>query len=911
MSERDHLTKRWLASLYPCLSVKGRQRLLTAGFILALVMAPARTPRPLAAQFSPQTIGDDFQVNSYTTGSQNLPAVANDSNGNFVVIWESSNAASGDTSGFSIQAQRYNSQGVTQGSQIQINDYTTNNQQNPSVAMDSDGDFVVVWQSNGSPDSDNSYNSIQARLFNSSGTPLATQFQVNTFTNSTQNNPAVAMDNDGDFVVVWQSDGAAGDSSYYSVQGSRFNSAGVLQGSQFQVNTLTTNDQELPAVAMDSNGNFVVVWESQLSGGSDNSQRSIQRRRYNSSAVALDVAELQVNSYTTNRQNRPAVAMDSDGDFVVVWESYYGSGSDYYYSIQGGRFNSSGVLQDSQFQVNSYTTNQQSRPAVAMDSSGDFVVVWHSTGSYGPDNSNQSIQGQVFSAGGLPLISQFQVNNYTTNAQTQPAVAVDSDGDFIVAWQSTGSAGSDTLNSSIQAQQLDFGQLDHQANTYTTGDQALPAVANDSDGDFVVVWQSSGSDGNDSAGYSIQARLYDGNGLPKGNQFQVNSYTTNNQASPAVAMDNDGDFVVVWQSNGSADGDTSSYSIQAQRFNSNGLVQGSQFQVNNYTTAEQFHPSVGSDSDGDFVVVWQSGGSPFTDNPGYSIQGRRYNSVGTPAATQFQVNSYITGTQDNPSISLDSDGDFVVVWQSFGSGGSDNSGYSIQGQRFNSSATLVGPLIQVNSYTTNNQMNPSVSLDSDGDFMVVWQSTGATGDASGDSVQGQRFNSVGTTIGVQFQVNNYTTNAQTFPAVARDSDGDFVVVWGSYGSAGSDSSYESVQARRYNSNATAQGIQFQVNVFTTNNQSQPAVALDSDGDSVVVWHSDLLNFPPFAPESDNDRGIAVSRFSPAGGPLPTAVNLGATNLAPAGTILPQLLTGLAGLLTSGWLWLKRQRSPKI
>lgn len=906
MSDQNHLTNHWLAVLYPRLSPKSRQQLLTAGFILALALAPAGTARPSTANFTPHTIGDDFQVNSYTTGSQNMPAVASDSNGNFVIVWESSNAASGDTSGLSIQGQRYNSQGLAQGSQFQVNSYTTNNQQNPAVAMDSDGDFVVTWQSTGSPGSDNSYNSIQARQFNSSGVPLATQFQVNTFTNDTQNNPAVAIDSDGDFVIVWQSNAAVGDTSYYSIQGARFNSLAVLQGSQFQANTLTTNNQKSPAVAMDSSGNFVVIWESQVSGGGDNSFYSIQRRRYDNSGTALDLVELQVNNYTTNRQNRPAVAMDSDGDFVVAWESYQGSGSDPYYSIQARRFNSNGTAIALQFQVNSYTTNYQYRPAVGIDSDGDFAIVWHSSGSNGPDNSNESIQGRVFSDAGLPLLAEFQVNRYTTNAQTQPAVAVDSDGDFVVAWQSMGSAGGDTLNTSIQAQQLDFGQLDHQANQYTTGSQALPAVASDSDGDFVVVWQSNGSLGSDSDGYSIQARLYDGNGLPKGDQFQVNSYTTSNQVAPAVSMDSDGDFVVVWQSGGAV-GDNSGYSIQAQRFNSSGLAQGGQFQPNSYTTNDQRFPDISLDNDGDFVVVWESGGSDGTDSDSYSIQGQRFNSSATAVGLQFQVNSYTTNGQTAAAISLDSDGDFVVVWTSDGSGG-DSSNGSVQGQRFNSSATPAGLQFQVNSYTTNQQGSPDVSLDSDGDFVVVWQSTGATGDTSFDSVQGQRYNSVGTVAGGQVQINNYTTGHQQFPAVSRDSDGDFVVAWQSAGSAGGDSSLDSVQAKRYNSNGTAQGSEFQVNNYTTDYQIRPAVGLDSGGDFVVAWQSNELNFPPFGPESDSDNGIAVSRFTANGGPLPTAIHLGVREIAPAGTGLAQLLSGLAGLLTGSWLWLKGRRA---
>jgi hypothetical protein len=39
-------------------------------------------------------------------------------------------------------------------------------------------------------------------------------------------------------------------------------------------------------------------------------------------------------------------------------------------------------------------------------------------------------------------------------------------------------------------------------------------------------------------------------------------------------------------------------------------------------------------------------------------------------------------------------------------------------------------------------------------------------------------------VGSEFQVNTYTTGYQQKSSVATDSDGDFVVVWGSYGQDG-------------------------------------------------------------------------------------------------------------------------------
>jgi hypothetical protein len=62
-------------------------------------------------------------------------------------------------------------------------------------------------------------------------------------------------------------------------------------------------------------------------------------------------------------------------------------------------------------------------------------------------------------------------------------------------------------------------------NSYTEGYQVFGPLAMDSEGDFVVAWTSDGSTGTDSDGYSIQAQRYFSSGAAVGSEFQVNAYT--------------------------------------------------------------------------------------------------------------------------------------------------------------------------------------------------------------------------------------------------------------------------------------------------------------------------------------------------------------------------------------------------
>src|SRR5438105_1807461 len=128
--------------------------------------------------------------------------------------------------------------------------------------------------------------------------------------------------------------------------------------------------------------------------------------------------EFRVNTYTTDSQGFPAVASESSGNFVVVWHSYSQDGSSV--GIFGQRYASTGTPLGPEFRVNTYTTDGQGYPAVASDSSGNFVVVWWCITQ---DGSTFGVFGQRYASTGAPLGPEFRVNTYTTGRQASPAVA--------------------------------------------------------------------------------------------------------------------------------------------------------------------------------------------------------------------------------------------------------------------------------------------------------------------------------------------------------------------------------------------------------------------------------------------------------------------------------------------------------
>src|SRR5262245_19595431 len=92
-------------------------------------------------------------------------------------------------------------------------------------------------------------------------------------------------------------------------------------------------------------------------------------------------------------------------------------------------------------------------------------------------------------------------------------------------------------------------------------------------------------------------------------------------------------------------------------------------------------------------------------------------------------------------------------------------------------AQPVGPEFQVNTFTTDLQRNSSVSSDSAGNFVVVWDSFATQQDGDLPGIFGQLYDSRGNRVGLEFQVNTYTTGVQRTPPVAADASGNFIVAW--------------------------------------------------------------------------------------------------------------------------------------
>jgi hypothetical protein len=271
-----------------------------------------------------------------------------------------------------------------------------------SLAMDAAGAFVATWSGGGAPDQDGVF----ARRV-SAHDELQPGFLVNTYTTGGQRLSSVGMTPAGDFVIAW-------DDHYplaTNILAQRRDASGAPLGGEFVVNTQTADMRSGASAAMDAAGNFVIAW---FAWAGDGSGTGVFGQRFDRTGARVG-GEFLVNSYTTSDQFAPRVAMTETGRFVVIWTSFHQDGN--YFGVFGQRFDAAGARQGAEFQVNTYTTGDEWRSAIAIDPVGNFTVAWERPVGF---SINTNVSAQRF--GGL-LPTALSVDD-TGNGLLEPGETV-------------------------------------------------------------------------------------------------------------------------------------------------------------------------------------------------------------------------------------------------------------------------------------------------------------------------------------------------------------------------------------------------------------------------------------------------------------------------------------------------------
>jgi len=358
---------------------------------------------------------------------------------------------------------------------------------------------------------------------------------------------------------------------------------------------------------------------------------------------------------------------------------------------------------------------QPAAASIAALGTGGFVAVWQSPGE---DGDGTGVVARVIDGLGQPTGTEIAVNTTTAGDQGGPvfarrgtAVAADGSGNFVVVWSSDGQDGS---GEGVFGQRFDSRGhkvgAEFQANTFTAGRQALPAVAASRDGSFVVVWESDGQDGD---GGGIYGQRYTATGLRQGNELQLSEVAAGSQTAPAAARNVAGDFVVVWQTVDAAGGSR----VFGRRFSAGGVAVSDDFALGTGAGYQAF-PRVALSDAGRFFVVFEE--SDPVSGPAHAFA-RLFDGAGIPFGGVFPLAVNQVDETFAPDVTLDAAGSFFAVWEHALAHGSE-----IAGRRLSGSGVTVGGELLIGGTAGAPPVpgTPVAASDGAGHVAVAWKDGG-------------------------------------------------------------------------------------------------------------------------------------------------------------------------------------------
>ena len=395
---------------------------------MAVAALSGLLPWPAAGQSAIAPQGAEYPIVGRLAGDQTKPQLAIGPSGGFLV-WQD-NATDGD--GLGISARRLNSS-LTPSLGFRVNVNGVGDQENPQVALLQNGGAVFVWQGGKL-----GFQRVYARFMTAANVFVAGEVAVSSYAGQ-QIDPAVASLPDGSVVISWASFGQDGDMQGVFAQ--RFSSVGARLGSEFQVNQTTDMNQRTPAVAALDQGRFVLAWVSEQSKGADNNGGTqyavdVWARIY--AANASPVGDEFILNAGTNVCANPSIKSLPLGGFVAAWSENFGmvetngilftNG----WEVVSGTFDAAGNPASAPTRVNTTAFGDQYGPRLAPGQSGGLMV-WTSMGQ---DGSWEGVFGRSLTVAGIPEGDEFLINNTTVSRQMHATVGSDAANRFLVCWTS-------------------------------------------------------------------------------------------------------------------------------------------------------------------------------------------------------------------------------------------------------------------------------------------------------------------------------------------------------------------------------------------------------------------------------------------------------------------------------------------
>ncbi|MBQ9818412.1 MAG: hypothetical protein IJM59_13245 [Proteobacteria bacterium] len=321
--------------------------------------------------------------------------------------------------------------------------------------------------------------------------------------------------------------------------------------------------------------------------------------------------------------------------------------------------------------------------------------------------------------------------------------------------------------------------------------------------------------------------------------FIVDDLNVNNRTAPRVAVRPNGGFVIVWSEKSPTS--SYSTDIHAQVFrpygcaDPNGAGEGKQFVVNKTTKGPQYEPDVAMDKDGNFVVVWTDDKEA---DGNYEILMRAYNADGSPKwDTSKTVNTKNKeGQQTEPRIAMASDGTYVISWTSThlkDANDDEVSRIMIRGYHADGTELFAERLVfddETSIKANSSQVHSDIFMDDSHRIVVTWEDD-IDGNKAKD-VHVRFLNPDGTNKTKIKNVNDTSSGDQTTPAVSGKRDGSKIVItW-----ADNDWTTKAIKAASFDGNGNSVDSPMMVSTMKKTNYIQPTVCINESGHTSFVWY---------------------------------------------------------------------------
>jgi len=227
------------------------------------------------------------------------------------------------------------------------------------VVASSGINYLVAWQSD--HQYERSYNEgIFAQLLDNEGNKVGSEIQLSIYT-SEHVYPS-ASSNGESYLITWMSDSQDGDES--GIYGSLIDLSGNVVKPEFMINTYTTGNQFLPAVAS-YGSNYLVIWI--------NNFQDISAQFIDQYGNKVD-SEFAINNNIFTLKSSPDIIY-GDSNYIILWESYNILGSDIDIAVQ--LIDKNGNHVSPEFLLNHFKTDDQLAPSGIFDGQ-HFFAVWES-----------------------------------------------------------------------------------------------------------------------------------------------------------------------------------------------------------------------------------------------------------------------------------------------------------------------------------------------------------------------------------------------------------------------------------------------------------------------------------------------------------------------------------------------------